>query len=216
MKRIKLFSILLMTAYITSCGTTIESTRVSMASNYKQTFHKYLGSKVGSLEEYIPVNETPSTWTKMFSMQFMEGIKLSPKELMLGLTDRAKSQCGKGVSYNVIAEEKDSITFEWSVKNCKRIDNMKILLRDHSKEDCNMNYFTGIMWRGSEFIKPSGKCTNRATQTEIVKLIQGNDGVHRVAFTHKANKIKGNSRKYWLASLKKAYVHKGGTKIILK
>lgn len=216
MKRIKVFSILLITAFITSCATPIESARVSMANNYKQTFHKYLGSSIGSLEEYIPVNEMPSDWTKMFSIQFMIDTKMSPRALMTGLTNRTKKQCGKNSSFNLISEEANSITFEWSVKNCKRVDNMKTFLRGHSKEDCNMNYFTGIMWRGSEFMKPSGKCTNHATQSEIVKLIKGNDGIHRIAFTQKTKKITGDFRKHWLASLKKAYVTKGGARITIK
>ena len=60
------------------------------------------------------------------------------------------------------------------------------------------------------------KCKKVVTQSEIVRLMKGNDGLHRVAYTQKTENITGPARDKWLVSLERAYVVKGGKKVIVE
>ena len=215
MKKIQTPIILAASLLMISCGTTIESTRVSVERGYHKVFSQNLEGP-GTLTELIPVNETNKNWTKMFSIQLMKGAPFAPKKHMNIFVERATKNCGDKFKTNVIAENENSVTFEWSVENCTQIDNMKHITPYVNVEDCNMNYFTGLIWHGSKFNKQPSKCNKKVTQHEIARFIKGNDGLHRVALTQKSEKISGNTRKQWLASLKKAYVVKGGARVTIK
>lgn len=212
----KITSVFITIFFLLSCATPIETANVSVKRGYKKSFSNNLGVKIGTLTEIIPANETPDNWTSMFTIQFMQGVLIPPDKAMKNLSEVAKSQCGNNFSSRIITQDKNSITFEWKVKECKQQDFMKHILRGASIEDCNLNYFTGIIWEGSKKIKSPSKCNKVVTQSEIVRFMKGNDGLHRVAFTQKAENITDPDRKKWLISLEKAYVIKGGKIVIVE
>jgi len=215
MKNNKVLSVIVLFMLLTSCATSIETTKVSIASGYKKIFSQNLG-EAGALTELIPVNETSKNWSKMFSLQFMKGAPFSAKKHMEIFVDGARKNCGENFNFKLISEKKNSVTFEWSVTNCMQKDFIKYITPYVEIEDCNINYFTGLIWYGSKNAKTPSKCSKLVTQSEVVRFIRGNDGLHRVAFTQRTNKINGGFRQKWLASLTKAYVKKGGERVIVK
>jgi len=52
-------------------------------------------------------------------------------------------------------------------------------------------------------------CTGQDNQTEISRILQGNDGLHRIAYTEKGDTMTPKNREYWMEVLRKAYVAKG-------
>ena len=212
----KLLILVTSVAFIASCATSMEAVNVNIKRGYKNEFSNYLGEGVGSLTELIPANETYDHWSSMFSIQFMEGAKNSPSEAMQLLTNIAKKVCGDKYSSSVIKEDKSSITFEWKVTNCKQKDYMKYISRGVAVDDCNLNFFTGVTWMGSKKFGSPTKCNKIVTQSEIVRLMKGNDGLHRVAYTEKTENISESERNKWLASLERAFVVKDGNKVIIE
>ena len=52
-------------------------------------------------------------------------------------------------------------------------------------------------------------CPGQDNQTEIARILQGNDGLHRIAYTEKGDTMKPENREFWMKVLTKAYVAKG-------
>ena len=207
---------MILSIFIISCGPKIESSNVKIKRGYKKDFSGYLGSTIGSLTEIIPKEETASNWTSMFTMQFMEGIKFSAKESLRRLSKMAKKNCGEKFNLKIIREESNSVTFEWSVRDCKQIDFMKHVSKGIAVDNCDINYFTGLIYFGSQNYGAPSQCKKNATQTEIARFIKGNDGLHRVSYTEKTENIDPIERKKWLASLENAYIKKDGKKVVLR
>jgi hypothetical protein len=46
-------------------------------------------------------------------------------------------------------------------------------------------------------------------QCELARILQGNDGVHRIAYTERARSMDGERREHYLGAFRKAYVVKG-------
>jgi hypothetical protein len=53
-------------------------------------------------------------------------------------------------------------------------------------------------------------CTGQENQTEISRILQGYDGLHRIAYTEKGDTMSPENREFWMKVLGKAYVAKGG------
>jgi len=83
------------------------------------------GWKVGSgnnrpgstLVEFIPAGESISSWSRMFTIQFLEGTRESPRAVMSSLQAQAQSHCS-GVHWAIVSEDTASITYQWSIFNC--------------------------------------------------------------------------------------------------
>jgi hypothetical protein len=52
-------------------------------------------------------------------------------------------------------------------------------------------------------------CMGQENQTEISRILQGNDGLHRIAYTEKGDAMTPENREFWMKVLGKAYVAKG-------
>ena len=52
-------------------------------------------------------------------------------------------------------------------------------------------------------------CKKNKDQHEIARILQGNDGLHRIAYTEKKNEMDINNKKFWLSVFHDAYVAKG-------
>jgi hypothetical protein len=52
-------------------------------------------------------------------------------------------------------------------------------------------------------------CAGQENQTEISRILQGNDGLHRIAYTEKGDTMTPENREFWMKVLGKAYVAKG-------
>ena len=58
-------------------------------------------------------------------------------------------------------------------------------------------------------------CSAGENQYEISKLLLGNDGLHRAAYTEKTANIKVSVREQWVSNLREAYVVKDGKKVVI-
>lgn len=58
-------------------------------------------------------------------------------------------------------------------------------------------------------------CASNPDQHEIARLLKGNDGVHRIAYTEKTKALSSVVRDKWINALTDAYVEKGGKKVVL-
>lgn len=52
-------------------------------------------------------------------------------------------------------------------------------------------------------------CVGQDDQSEISRILEGNDGLHRIAYTEKSENMDPSNRAFWMAALQKAYVAKG-------
>ena len=71
----------------------------------------------GSLMEWIPEEEELDSWTRIARVQFMEGYKMTPMEVMARLEEKMRDRC-PSTFWNVIEEERNSVTYEWRVDGC--------------------------------------------------------------------------------------------------
>lgn len=173
MFRIIFFSVF---AYLAGCSsvTALETTYIPFENK---------GWKVGyvtdtryqTLVEFVPDNETVLNWSRMLNIQFFEGVRKPVQQVMPVLMAGIQRSC-PDVTWFVLSEDSASVTYEWSVENCKGQDD----------------------------------------QTEIVRLLQGNDGVQRIAFVCKSEYCDPQEQAIVLDYFSKAYVEKNGKKITLK
>ena len=75
----------------------------------------------------------------------------------------------------------------------------------------------GAIWNQLESDRTSvlyewriASCPGEQDQHELSRLLQGNDGLHRIAYTEKVANLPANVRARWIDTLKGAYVVKGG------
>lgn len=52
-------------------------------------------------------------------------------------------------------------------------------------------------------------CGGRERQSEITRIIKGNDGIHRLSYTVKGRELTSGEKEKWLNSLRKCYIAKG-------
>jgi hypothetical protein len=102
---------------LAGCATTLETVYVPAENN---------GWKVGygvnkpgvTLIEYIPVNETIDNWTRIFTIQFLEGIRDSTSTTVKKLQSTMLGNC-PNTKWDVIAEKNLSVTYERETLACK-------------------------------------------------------------------------------------------------
>ena len=58
-------------------------------------------------------------------------------------------------------------------------------------------------------------CSEAQTQHEIARLLEGNEGLHRVAYTEKSSEIDSAVRMQWIDLLKSAYVEKDEQRVVV-
>lgn len=146
----------------------LEAICARKAPNWKAAYRKDLGEGKGTISEFVPDGENVNDWRQLATIQFLEGEKRSPKAFMETLKAKMESRC-KSTKWNVVKQEKYSITYEWSIESC----------------------------------------TGHHDQYEIARLLQGNDGLHRIAYTEKNKDMAEDTRKLWLEVVEDAYVAKG-------
>jgi hypothetical protein len=53
------------------------------------------------------------------------------------------------------------------------------------------------------------QCEGREPQSEISRLIQGNDGIHRLSYTVKGRELTSDEKEKWLTILRNSFIAKG-------
>lgn len=142
-------------------------------------------NKNETVVEFIPAEETIENWSRMYTIQFMEGIKMPPEayaNYMLGFIH----QLCQEVASKEIERNKTSLLFEWEAYDCE----------------------TPSTW--TDYTGANG------TQHEIARILVGNDGLHRIAYTQKNEAIPETTRATMIKSMQSAYVEKNREPVVLK
>jgi hypothetical protein len=58
-------------------------------------------------------------------------------------------------------------------------------------------------------------CPGNPDQHEIARLLQGKEGIHRIAYVEKTEAMDTATRTQWLNAFAQAYVERGGKKVVL-
>ena len=71
----------------------------------------------GQLVESVPADESFELWTRMITIQFIEGCDDSPHEMMDRILARLAAKCPELVS-NLIREDELGVIYEWRIDAC--------------------------------------------------------------------------------------------------
>jgi len=168
-RNILIFAVML----FAGCATTLESVYVpGDSSGWKMGFGS--DRRGQTIAEYVPANESINNWSKLLTIQFLEGERRSPPIVMEDLKRSMQTRC-PGSFWNIIQQDSASVLYEWKIADC----------------------------------------ANNADQHELARLLKGNDGVHRIAYTEKTKAISSVVRDKWINALTGAYVVKGSKKVAL-
>ena len=71
----------------------------------------------GIVSESVPADESFELWTRMVTIQFLEGSEATPHELMDRILARHSARCPELVS-NLIREDELGVIYEWRIDAC--------------------------------------------------------------------------------------------------
>lgn len=109
---------------LSSCATTLETVYIPAENaGWKQG---YAVNKSGvTLIEYIPANESIENWSRIFTIQFLQGMRESTSTTAKTLRSIMLKNC-PNTQWEVITEESLSVTYERKTLACKGGDEYEI------------------------------------------------------------------------------------------
>ena len=116
----RISALILITIILASCSTSIEYVRIPGTFDGWKVGHQYINHRsadASNIREFIPHNEKIDNWSKIITIQYMDGIKIEPESMMLNLEKDMKKRCQQ-TKWEVIKRFKTSILYEWSIKDC--------------------------------------------------------------------------------------------------
>lgn len=112
-----LITIVVLTSIVGCASVPLEGIHAPIdATGWKVAYAKDIRGK-GNIVERIPNRETLNSWTKMVTIQFIEGEKRTPQVFMEGLKSQLIQRC-PSVEWSVIESNKASLVYEWKIKSC--------------------------------------------------------------------------------------------------
>lgn len=101
---------------ICGCATTIETAFVpGDSSGWKLGYGSDRRGR--TIAEYVPHHESIDNWSRLLTIQFLEGERSSPLAVMERLRSRIQTRC-PGASWSVIRQETSSVLYEWKISGC--------------------------------------------------------------------------------------------------
>lgn len=170
--RLALRSVLL---FLAACTTPLERAVVPIPATGLKVGHQADVRGRGNIREFVPVDEDIEAWRHLVTVQFFEGERQTPKEMVRKLEAVARGHGGT-LDWAIIEEDANSALYEWRLLDCPK--------EGHAYRD----------------------------QCEIARLLLGNDGLHRVAYTEKARTMDPAAREKYLAAFRAAYLAKGDSR----
>lgn len=71
----------------------------------------------GWIKEYVRPPQTVDNWTKLITLEFLNGNTTPPKEFMGELEARMRKRC-PGVQWQIIEAQKTRVIYEWKIDDC--------------------------------------------------------------------------------------------------
>jgi hypothetical protein len=70
-----------------------------------------------TIAEFIPTSESIRSWSRMFTIQFLEGERSPPAAVMKVLQSQMLGRC-PNTKWVIVSEDAVSVTYEWSIADC--------------------------------------------------------------------------------------------------
>jgi hypothetical protein len=134
-------------------------------------YQKDFGVGNGYIREWVPKGENIKSWTKLFSIEFLENEKTPIHEYSDNFLKKRQEQCA-GTKYKILKET-----------------------------DFSRTYIINF---------PS--CSGYEAQSEITRMFQGNDGLHRLSYAEKSVSLSQEVIDKWNQELQNSYIVKGPNK----
>ncbi|MEZ9821992.1 hypothetical protein AB4238_15430 [Shewanella sp. 10N.286.45.A1] len=134
-------------------------------------YQKDFGAGNGYIREWVPKDENIKSWTKLFSIEFLEKEKTPIHEYSDNFLKKRQEQCS-GTKYKILKET-----------------------------DFSRTYIINF---------PS--CAGQEAQSEITRMFQGNDGLHRLSYAEKSASLSQEVIAKWNQELQNSYIVKGPNK----
>lgn len=110
------FAVMLLGIVGAGCAITLETVFIPTdSSGWK--FGSGSDRKGRTIAEYVPSNESINNWSKLLTIQFLEGERSSPFAVMEAIRSRIQARC-PGTAWNVIRQETSSVLYEWRISDC--------------------------------------------------------------------------------------------------
>ncbi len=173
-QRIILLSII---SLLSACQSTpIEAVYTEVDPNpWTIGYQKDFGAGKGYIREWVAKGENINSWTKLFSIEFLENEKTPIHQYSDDFLKQRQVQC-PGTTFNIIKQTEFSRTYL-------------------------VNF-------------PS--CVGHEMQSEITRLFQGNDGLHRLSYSEKSSRLSEHTIKKWNQEFRNSYVVRGPNKIPIR
>ena len=101
---------------LAGCATTLETVYVPAENAGWKVGHGTNRSEA-TFVEFIPSGETISNWSRMFTIQFLEGARDAPRDFMSKLQAQMAKRC-PATRWTVVSDDSSSITYQWSISDC--------------------------------------------------------------------------------------------------
>jgi hypothetical protein len=134
-------------------------------------YQKDFGAGKGYIREWVPKDENIKSWTKLFSIEFLENEKTPIHKYSDNFLKQRQEQC-PGTKFKILEETNFSRTYLINFPSCAGHD----------------------------------------AQSEITRMFQGNDGLHRLSYAEKSANLSKQVIDKWNQELQNSYIVKDPNK----
>ena len=103
---------------VSSCAVTLETIAVPAEQSSWQLAYG-INRQRATMKEFVAPGETLSNWSRMLTIQFLEGERASPRQVVERARKNMQAEC-PGAELTVISEDALSVTYEWWTGTCTR------------------------------------------------------------------------------------------------
>lgn len=107
---------LVLAAWLAGCATALETVHVP-ADNAGWKFASGSDRTGRTLAEFVPAGESAQRWSRLLTIQFLEGERRSPQAVMEQLKATLQARCPDS-SWTVIHQDDWSVLYEWKTAAC--------------------------------------------------------------------------------------------------
>ena len=108
----------LLLLFLAGCQSPLETVAVPIEGGTWKVGHTQdFGRGRGTIAEYIPAEESLPDWSRMVSIQFLEGMDRDPEGVANELRASMAERC-PGVEWQILNRGPRSVLYEWRIADC--------------------------------------------------------------------------------------------------